>query len=375
MNLLLINYEFPPLGAGASTATWHMGKELSSMGHNTVILTSAFKGEKGCSFEEGMTVFRCPAIRKKESESNILEMFSYVFSAFFFLPWIIFKHKIEGIIVFFSFPCGPLGLCANLLFNIPYVISLRGGDVPGTDRSLDRIHKILKPIRRLIYGKSLAIIANSNGLREFAKKADPFEVSTIFNGIDTEYFQPADHQFKKNLFSFIFVGRLSTQKNIHFLLEQIEKLRKKTEIPFNLKLVGDGPLKDELRSYAKTLGISDIIKWHGWLDKNNILKQLQNSDCLINPSFCEGMPNAVLEAMACGVPVIASNVAGNNSLVIDGKNGFLFDLNDKNELLSKLTEAVNEPDKQKQMGKNARRFVVSKYSWISTADNYSRLFN
>lgn len=101
MNILLINYEFPPLGAGASTATWHIGKELAAMGHRVLVVTSGFKKDKGYDFKEGMTIFRCPVIRKKTSESNIFEMGSLVISAFFFLPYLIRKHRINGAIVFF----------------------------------------------------------------------------------------------------------------------------------------------------------------------------------------------------------------------------------------------------------------------------------
>ena len=86
MRILLINYEFPPLGGGAANATFNIGKCLSANGHNIFVLTSAFKDLKGWRHEQGMTIFRCKAIRKKIGQSSILEMISYIISASFILP-------------------------------------------------------------------------------------------------------------------------------------------------------------------------------------------------------------------------------------------------------------------------------------------------
>ena len=264
------------------------------MGHDIIVLTSCFKKNFGYDFKEGMTIFRCPAIRRKTSESNILEMFSFVVSAFFFLPWIIVKHQINGVIVFFSFPCGPLGLLAKLLCNTDYVISLRGGDVPGTEKKLDRIHKILQPLRRLIFKKSKQVVANSKGLRQLAQKADPVAVSIIPNGIDTDFFVPATRKSKSPVFKLMFTGRISEQKNLMFLVDQLSVFKKKQKKKLRLQIAGDGPLKNKIQDYAKNLDVSDQITWHGWVDKKKILSLCQEADCFINPSLYEVMRNAVL---------------------------------------------------------------------------------
>lgn len=375
MNLLLINYEFPPLGAGASTATFHIGKELAAMGHKVNILTSSYKNLPCNDFQNGMHIFRCPSIREKKTESNIVEMLSFVISAFFLMPFIIKKRRINGIIVFFGFPCGPLGLWANILFKIPYIISLRGGDVPGTDKTMDNFHRLLKPIRKFIYKKSKAVVANSEGLKNISIKADPVPTIVIPNGIDTSYFRPPHRQVEKDFFSFIFVGRLSEQKNLYFIIEQFSILKKEVNTPFTINFVGDGPLKNKLQNLADSLGISDKIKWHGWLTKIQVLKILQESDCFINPSLCEGMPNAVLEAMACGLPVIASNVAGNNAVVIDGENGFLFNLGNQVKLQFSLKKIIESTELRSKFEKNARKRLIHNSSWKKTALEYVRIID
>lgn len=375
MNILLINYEFPPIGAGAATATYHIGKELAAMGHEVNVLTSGYKNLPRKDVVDGMNVFRCPALRKKKSESNVVEMLSFVMSAFIIMPILIKQKKIKGIIVFFGIPCGPLGLWANVLFNIPYIVSLRGGDVPGTDQSMDCIHRMLKPLRRLIYKKSRAVVANSEGLKNISLKTDSVTTIVIPNGIDTAYFRPSDKSIEKDHFSFIFVGRLCEQKNLFFLIDQLSSLMKEVKTPFTLNIVGDGPIKEKLQQHADSLGMSNRIQWHGWLTKSKIVKLLQSSDCFINPSLCEGMPNAVSEAMACGLPVIASDVAGNNALIIDGDNGFLFNLGDDVKFNDSIKRVMESPDLLSKLGKNASNRMINSFSWHQTALEYVRIID
>ncbi len=371
MNILLINYEFPPLGAGASTATWHIGKELAAMGHRVLVVTSGFKKNTGYGLENGMTIYRCPAIRKKVSQSNLLEMASFVASAFICLPRLVRKHRIEGAIVFFSFPCGPLGLWINLLFKTPYIVSLRGGDVPGNEKRLDRIHKILTPLRRLVYRKSLAVVANSQGLKKMAEKADLYPVSVISNGIDTNFFTPAEKKLNGKYFRFMFAGRLSDQKNLFFMLSQLAKLKQAGFYRLKIHMAGDGPLKKKLQNFASEAGLSENIEWHGWVFKNRLLELYQNSHCFINPSFCEGMPNTVLEAMACGLIVIASNVPGNNDIIKHGQNGLLFDLSSHEEMRDFLGVVTKSHNLNEKLKRNARETVLKKFSWCKAATDFS----
>jgi UDP-N-acetylglucosamine:LPS N-acetylglucosamine transferase len=115
MNILLINYEYPPIGGGAATATAAIASHLTSLGHAVTVLTSRFRDLRGSSREGGVHVVRCPAIRKRPERSGLLEMFSYLLSAGLMLGPVIRRYRIEASIVFFSFPCGPLGLCAGAM--------------------------------------------------------------------------------------------------------------------------------------------------------------------------------------------------------------------------------------------------------------------
>lgn len=373
MRILLINYEFPPIGGGAANATFNIGKCLSLQGHDVLVLTSAYQNLKGWCQEGGMAVFRCPAIRKKLGQSNMVEMVSYVFSALFQLPKLIKNHRIEGMVVFFSFPCGPIGLLGNLLYNTPYIVSLRGGDVPGNEARLLLLHNILKPLRRMVLKHSSAVIANSDGLKKLSLIADPYQVHVVPNGIDTDFFKPGGK--KSNSIRFLFVGRYQSQKNLFFLLNRMNEIFKKNILQFELHLVGAGPQESSLKFYANKLDIHDCIYWHGWCSHERLRLYYQRAYCLINPSQCEGMPNVILEAMACGIPIIASNVPGNRDIIRHGETGFLFDLEKPEQLYDDVLTLVNNPTLAFSMGNKGREYVEKKFSWAKTAIEYVKLID
>ena len=368
MKLLLINYEYPPIGAGAANAAYQIGKSMVNMGHDVYVLTSCFKHLKGWCIEEGINIFRCKTIRKQASQSNIFEMFLFVASAFFVLPGLLKKKKIDAMLVFFSFPCGPLGLWGSLVSNIPYVISLRGGDVPGNESSLDFIHRILIPIRHAVFQNSCAIVANSEGLKMLSQKTDNFPVKVIPNGVDTDFFKPSNKKSKKTVF--LFVGRFQNQKNLFFLLEQMDVVACKVKEEFELHLVGDGPLAFKLKNHADKLKIKKRIFWHGWCSKEELRQHYKGADCLLNPSLYEGMPNVVLEAMASGLPIIVSNVPGNSTLVRDGETGFLFDLKQPDGFVKAVCRILEDKDSAKTMGQRARKWVEEEFSWGRVAGEY-----
>jgi glycosyltransferase involved in cell wall biosynthesis len=377
MNILLINYEYPPIGGGAATATAAIASHLTSLGHAVTVLTSRFRDLRGSSREGGVHVVRCPAIRKRPERSGLLEMFSYLLSAGLMLGPVIRRYRIEASIVFFSFPCGPLGLWGLKCEHVPYVISLRGGDVPGNEAALDSLHKWLAPLRRRIFRESVAVVANSPGLKEMSERADPFPVRVIPNGVDTDYFCPpvVHDQGEHRHFAFLFVGRFQIAKNLFYLLDRVASLKCSVGEPFVLHLVGDGPLRDELYNYAMNIGIEKELVWHGWVAKDCLRTIYRSVDCLVNPSLCEGMPNVVLEAMACGLPIIASRVPGNDAVVRHGDTGWLFDIDKPERLLMALREVMADRGRAGRMGQTGRAWVLNDFSWGQTARTYVDLFS
>jgi glycosyltransferase involved in cell wall biosynthesis len=373
MRILLVSYEYPPVGAGAATAGGAIAKALSELGHEVVVLTGGFKGLPRCFDDHGIIIHRIPSLRRRMDRSDVKEMASFLAAGLLFAPTLIRTHRVEGAIVFFSVPCGPIGLLGRWICGLPYIISLRGGDVPGAEPSLNFLHRFLRPIRRTILKNSIAIVANSNGLRKMAETADPFPVQVIPNGVDTRFFIPGRLKPVRNesTLRILFVGRFRQQKNLPFLFRQVAHLPPAT---FELHLVGDGPEKQRLEGLARKLGIASAVTWHGWISPGALPQIYQSADCLVNPSLYEGMSNVVLEAMACGVPVIASRVPGNDELVLDGDTGFLFDLREPAALVSALAE-LHDAGLRRRMGTSARNRAANFCSWNNVARQYVELFS
>ena len=373
MRVLIVNYEYPPVGGGAATAAEGIAKALIQLGHRVVVMTGRFKDQAKSCQENGVDIHRIPSLRRAIDRCSMWEMMSFLCAGLIFGPAIIKKYRIEAAIVFFSLPCGPIGFLGRRLYGVPYVVSLRGGDVPGAEPSLRWIHSLLRPIRRAVLKNSVAVVANSEGLRKMAEAADPLQVQLIPNGVDTIRFVPPPLKpaRNENVLRILFVGRFQNQKNLPFLLKQVAKLQPST---FELHLVGDGPLRKSLRDLANELGIAESTAWHGWVSRAALRDLYQWADCLVNPSLYEGMSNVVLEAMASGLPVVASNVPGNRSLVVDGQTGFLIELDHPSGAVPALTQ-LYDTNTRLRLGENARRRVVQFFSWETGASQYIELLS
>jgi glycosyltransferase involved in cell wall biosynthesis len=286
------------------------------------------------------------------------------------------RFRFDGVIAFFTIPSAPLALAAKILYRIPYVVSLRGGDVPGLTPEVSWMHRLLRPLRSAILDGATAVVANSNGLREMSQASDPVPVRVIPNGVDTDFFQPpmdeaTGRRGSDSRLRILFVGRFQKQKNLPYLLEQCSQLPADR---FMLHLVGHGPLRGELHRLAEQRAIASSVTWHGWLPRGQLREIYQTCDCLVNPSFYEGLPNVVLEAMACGLPVLASDVSGNNDLVRQDQTGFLFDPAEGDGLRAGLERLLANRDLIFELGANARARVLADYSWRKVAHSYVGLF-
>lgn len=376
MNILLVNYEYPPIGGGAGSAAYFLARALARQGHVVRVLSSGFAGLRGWSEEDGIRVLRISSPRKAADRSGAMEKAAFTLRALFSLRGLVARERPDGAIVFFAIPCGPIGLLLKKLWSVPYIVSLRGGDVPGLVPELAFAHRLLTPLRRLVHGCADAVIANSEGLAGLSRRADPAAVRVVPNGVDSEYFKPAPSPGKRDESTtrFLFVGRCHDQKNLFFLLEALARLAGEGGRAFEAHFAGDGPLRGELEARAAALGIARLLRWHGWCSKSALLDLYRKCHCFVNPSHYEGMPNTVLEAMACGLPVVASRIPGNTELVGEGRAGLLFDIGDLQGLLGCLRRMAASPSERESWGAQGRRFVEESFSWDMVAREYLASF-
>src|SRR4030042_4270093 len=171
----------------------------------------------------------------------------------------------------------------------------------------------------------------------------------------------------------VFVGRLHPQKGIGTLLNALGRLaRERADLSWQLQIAGTGPSMHELQALANELGINHCVDFLGHLDQVDSL--LDQGDCFVLPSLSEGMSNALLEAMARGLPCIVSNIAGNNNLILHQHNGWLVPPDDEQTLAEAIVEfSVNER-LRRDLGQEALKTVQNNYSLHNVAQQYAALY-
>jgi glycogen(starch) synthase len=371
MRILIINSEYPPIGGGAGNASANIARALTALNHDVTVLTVHFGDLPFMSNEGGISVRRIKSLRRKQERSGAFEQGIFILTGTLGLLSKVNEWKPEAIISFFGIPAGAVSWLTRGFTKAPYIVSLRGGDVPGF-RPYDFAfyHRMVAPLLHRVWRHAGAVVANSHGLADLARAFDrrvPIEV--IPNGVDTTRYQGPENRnwtFPKMLW----VGRLVYQKGLDVLVEALGDLK---SLPWELTLIGDGPIRATLEQQALQKGIADRIFFTGWLDREEMDRFYHEANLFVFPSRHEGMPNALLEAMACGLPVIASRIAGNEELVIPGETGLLVPPQDSGALRKALETLLTAPENRKKMGIAARQRVETHYTWEQVARQYFTL--
>ena len=372
-NYLFINYEYPPLGGGSATACQQIARALTKRGHRVVVMTAGIGRLLGTADEEGVTVIRLRALRKSAHQSGILEMLSYILAAIWQAIGLVKRYKIDSTLAFFSVPGGIVARWIHLQTRTPYVVSLRGGDVPGTEPHLAVFYRVLQPLRRDIFRHAQAVCAPSQGLKDLSEKTDPVPVQVVPNGIDTDLFRP-DPERRSKVPTLLSVGRLHAQKNVGYLLNLVAAIKSRTEI--KAQIIGDGPERTSLEKTAAALGIADCVQFNGWLPRERVREAYQSATFLVHASSYEGMSNVILEALASGLPVVASQIPGNTELVQDGANGFLFDpATNPAQLAERISLIFQDETTWARLSAEARATIENRFSWEQAADAFEKLLS
>ncbi|MFP5258146.1 MAG: glycosyltransferase family 4 protein [Acidobacteriota bacterium] len=385
LNLLLLNYEYPPIGGGAGNATANMARELAGLGHRVRVVTAAFAGQQRREAVDGFEIWRIPAVRRHADHCSPLEMLTFLASASVALPIMQRTFRADACICFFGIPCGPAAWLLKALCGVPYVVSLRGGDVPGFQPyDLAGYHRVTGPLIRFLWRGAAGVVANSQGLAALARKtAGQTPIAMIPNGVDTARFFPGPTPAPAGQpeatakpdgsgpVRLLFVGRVVHQKGLDVLLAALAELP--SGLKWSLDIVGDGPLRPALAEQAARLGLAGRVRFAGWATREAMPDILRAADLFVFASRDEGMPNAVLEAMASGLPVAATRISGNEELVLDGETGLLVPPDDVAALAGALGRLLGDRDLRRRLGAAGRERVVREYSWRSVAERYAAL--
>jgi len=194
----------------------------------------------------------------------------------------------------------------------------------------------------------------------------------IPNGVETDRFKPIDREPNAKV-RILFIGRLIPRKGFDRVVSALPIVKELAQVPFEVEVVGTGTHREELDAVAVKLGVSDLIRYVGTVPYEELEKSYQYSDIFILTSLSEGMPSVILEAMGCGLPIIASDVGGNNELVKEGKNGYLVSGDNIDKLAKNLVELINNDKLRQEMGQLSREMALQ-YDWQNIMGEYNKLY-
>lgn len=371
--LLLINYEYPPLGGGAANATQNLARELARLGAVVRVVTSSFAGlPRFETTTDGVEIVRIPTVRRQRDRSSIAEMLCFLASSLVMVPLNARRWRADVSIAFFGIPSGPSAWLTKALLGIPYVVSLRGGDVPGFQYDgIGLYHRLAGPVIGFLWRRARSVVANSEGLADLARRFAPdVAIALVPNGVDADLFSPpAVPRPQDGPPKLLVVGRLVRQKGVDCILRAMAE----TPIAATLRVVGDGDARAELEAQAQALGLAARVRFEGWVDRAALPDIYRAADVFVLPSRDEGMPNVVLEAMAAGLAVVGTDIPGNRDLIVPGDTGLLVPVDDVRALGAALGRLETDPVLRHEMGAAGRRRVVETFSWRSAAARYLAL--
>jgi glycosyltransferase involved in cell wall biosynthesis len=231
------------------------------------------------------------------------------------------------------------------------------------------------PLELKIIQSSDIITTVSESIAQELKEYDinPDEITVINNGVNETFFYPLKKEPNEENKYIMYVGRIDLEKGLFDLVECGKQIsNKRSDLSFII--AGTGKDLKKLKNKIKKENLQDMFKFLGQVDKDKLLKLYQNATLFVFPSYHEGLPGVLLEAMSCGLPIIATDVRGNRDLISHEENGILIPIQDSKKMAEKINILLENKKLREQLGKNARKTIVEKYTWNNVYNNYLKCY-
>ncbi len=351
MRILVLNYEFPPIGGGGGRFSEDICCALAARGHEVRVQTARFRGLPATETKSGFAIHRNWSGRRRPHTCSVPEMAAFLAANLLPARRIAAAWKPDAMHVHFAVPTGVLGWLLHRMTRIPYILSTQLGDVPGgVPEQTDHLFRWVRPFTVPIWRDAAAVTAPSEYIRKLAVKSYGVPVEVVPNGVDLSRISrsPAPPHDPVRL---VFAGRFSPQKNLLFLLDVLKKLEDEN---WDLDLLGDGPLMGALRAAVDHAGLARRVHFHGWVSPERVDCVFSRSDILVMPSLSEGLPIVGVRALAAGLAILGTDIGGLADLVREGENGRLRPVGDASAFEAALRDMLRLPEKLAGMKTRSR---------------------
>jgi glycosyltransferase involved in cell wall biosynthesis len=363
--LLVICHGYPPYYGGAEHAAGALAAAaVKEQGCRVSVLTSDIGGRlKSEETINGVRIIRIQCRKKEWARHSVPELVNFYTVAGKQVPRLNNEIAPDHILAVFTMPAGLVARKWSAVFGIPYTVVLQGSDVPGYQPGRFRLlHPLMRLVARRVWAGAHSVVAVSSPLAVLARKTWPHgNVQVIPNGVDTERFRPGKTRTDEQI-RIVVLAQLIRRKGIQYLVQALERLDASTREKCLVDVYGTGPFRTELEKMTQAAGLEEILTFHGLLEGEKTPDTLRNADVFVLPSLQEGMPLALLEAMASGLPAIATSVGDVPSAIEDGNTGLLVPPGDVEALGAALARIVTDQALRQRLGPAARK-KAEDYDW------------
>lgn len=378
LNILVFNYEYPPIGGGGGVICKDISEEIAAEGNNITVITSEFEGLKKNEVLNGVRLIRVPVFfRGKQNTASLPSMLSYVPAAISKAKKLLKSEKFDIINTHFAIPTGPAGNTISKKFNIPNILSIHGGDIFDPSKSLSP-HKtfgLKQTVKRMLLKADRVVAQSSDTKKNAANYYDvKRNIDIIPLGIKPNIFSKKSKEelgLSKNKNTFVTVGRLVRRKNLEELIDIFSKVSEKSDC--ELIIIGDGPENENLKKKINSLRLQDKVKLVGRVSEELKFQYLCASDIYLSTAMHEGFGIVFLEAMECGLPVICYDRGGQIDFLRNGETGYLIKLGDKKSFYENLMFLLNNPELKEKID-FFNKELVKKFYINNIAKQYLSIF-
>ncbi len=372
MNILALNYEYPPLGGGGGVLSEHVLEHLAAAGHTTTLITSGGQNLDQLETRRGVRIERVPVLmRNAKNTASMASMLSYHPLACKAGMKAAQASKFDCLLTFFAIPTGPAGAHIAKKTGIPNVLFLLGGDVYDPSKKLSP-HKT--PLLRGTVGRVIReadhVFAGSRDVRASALKYfslgdKPVEVVPLsIAPFDIPRVNRSDLGFAEDDVVITTIGRLVSRKNVEALIEAVLRVNAEGSA-CRLTVMGDGPSREGLQSMIDEKNAADRITLLGNVSEEDKHRHLAAADIYASTSIHEGFGLVFLEGMHAGLPVVCYDNGGQTDFVIEDKNGYVIKLNELDDFSKALKRLVDDRSLRERM--KARNIEDVKGYYVETA--------
>jgi glycosyltransferase involved in cell wall biosynthesis len=370
MRIALVSQEYPPETAhgGIATQTYLKAHGLASLGHDITVVSHAI-GDTRTEYKDGLvTVVRIPNLDSRLGiRTEVARWISYSLAVAIELE----KLNTQAPFDLADFPEWACESYFHLLNRtahsyVPIAIQLHGplvmlGKTIGWPELDSELYRTGTAMEQTCLGLADLVYSSSACSADWCAREyglDRENITILHTGVDINLFRPTDVP-KSSRPTIIFVGKIERNKGIVLLVEAAIKLAR--SIPdLKLRLIGRGnaDLISEIKAKAQAAGLTGLLDVPGPLAQTDLPAELSKAHAFAAPSVYEGGPGFVyLEAMACGLPVVACEGSGSSEIIAHGKTGLLTPTNDETALTEGLLRLLSNPDEARAMGKRGREYV------------------